>query len=87
MGAYECVFRGAPDQEFPGNFPSRTTSVPPVSNGNFPGTFPFAAKNRFKLVVVGCPRPPGYQIGRPPGRLIGGVWGGGAPPGGKKTNP
>ena len=28
---------------------------------------------------------PNYQIGRPPGRLIGGVWGGGAPPVKKKV--
>ncbi len=35
---------------------------------------------KFKL-FVGCPKPPKYQIGRPPGRLIGGVWGGRAPPG------
>ena len=37
-------------------------------------------KQRSNFLVVGCPRPPGYQIGRPPGRLIGGVWAGGAPP-------
>ena len=28
----------------------------------------------------GRPRPPKYQLGRPPGRLIGGVWGAEPPP-------
>ena len=85
MGAYECVFRGAPDQEFPGNLPSRTTSVPPVPNGNFPGTVPFGAQQKSSNFFVDVQGPSSHQLGRPPGRLKGGVWGGGAPPSEKKV--
>ena len=59
--------------KFPGDFPSRTTSDPPVPNGTFPGSVPSGAKKKVQTCV----------IGRPPGRLIGGS-GGRSPPVRKK---
>ena len=55
----------------------------PLSVLKFPGNYQIGWKTKVTLdwAHLGLPN---YQLGRPPGRLIGGVWGGGAPPGNKK---
>ncbi len=45
----------------------------------------WGARKKFKLFVVDVQGPSSHQLGRPPGRLKGGVWGGGSPPSEKKV--
>ena len=85
LGIHEIMVLVVSESTFPGNFVFDTTSEPLYQMQYFQDVV-FLLQQQSSNFFMAVQGPSSHQLGRPPGRLKGGVWGGGAPPVRKTKN-